>query len=225
MDLEDDGGQRWSVWPQPPWPLGLLRAAWTRWQPNLESATKQPNCTEAPRNLSKRKPDWSKQYSGDRRAKKPQPQCLICNKFHSGECWNKNKTNGNGKQQGQATKPFNNRTYNKPPQQLTYSIAEMQIISDAFKGMNANHKSGKRKISSKGVDNVSSDDEACRMLCSMSLQHMNSQVSSDNTNSDNKLTDYCCYSVYDDLQDKIVKKPKKEHYTTDILVEVNFTSG
>jgi hypothetical protein len=85
----------------------------------------------------------------------------------------------------------------------------MKTISDAFKGMNVNPKSGKRKISSKGVDNVLSNNEPCTMLRSMSLQHKNSQVSSDNTSSDNKLTDYRCYSVYDDLQDKIVKKQKQ----------------
>jgi hypothetical protein len=47
----------------------------------------------------------------------------VCNKLHSGECRNKNKTNG--KQQGQANKAFKYRTFNKPPQQYTYSIAEI----------------------------------------------------------------------------------------------------
>ena len=102
-------------------------------------------------------------------------------------------------------------------------------MTDVLTGMKANPMSGKRKISSsrssRGVDNVSSDNEACTMLCCMSLQHKNSQVSSDNTNSDNELTNYRCYWVYDDSQDKIAKKQKKEHKTTEIVVEVNFSSG
>jgi hypothetical protein len=157
---------------------------------------------------SKRKPDGSKTYNGNCRAKKPRPQCSICNKFHGGGCWQKKQTNGNNKQQGQANKPFNKTSNNKPSQQRTYTITEMKTIADAFKGMNANPKSGKRKISSRGVNNVSSDKEACTMLRSMSLQHKNSQISSDNTNSDNELTDYRCYSVYDDLHIKIVKNQK-----------------
>jgi hypothetical protein len=126
------------------------------------------------------------------------------------------------KQQGQANKPFNRTFNNKPPQQHTYTIAEMKTMTDVFKGMNANPKSGKPKISSsRGVDNVSSNNKASTMLRSMSLQHKNSQVSSDNTNSDNELTNYRCYSIYDDLHDKIAKKQK--HKTTEIVVEVNFT--
>jgi hypothetical protein len=72
-----------------------------------KNATKQLSCTEA-QETSKRKPNGSERYT-------------FCNKFHGGECWNKNKAIG--KQQGQANKALN-RTFNKPPRQRTYSITE-----------------------------------------------------------------------------------------------------
>ena len=63
------------------------------------------------------------------------------------------------------------------------------------------------------------------MLRSMSLDRKNSMTSSNNTNSNNELNDYRCYSVHDDLSHRTVKKQKQEHKTIEIVVEVSFTTG
>jgi hypothetical protein len=47
--------------------------------------------------------------------------------------------NGNEKQLSQASKPFNRTFNNKPPQQRTYTIAEIKTIADALDCGNENN--------------------------------------------------------------------------------------
>jgi hypothetical protein len=85
----------------------------------------------------------------------------------------------------------------------------MKLMVNTFQGLQTNPNLGKREVSSQGERNTS-HQEACTMLHSMSLQKKNSHVTTLNkTSNDNESSDYCCYNIHNDLQDKSTKKKKK----------------